>query len=114
MSAPVLVRGGGSTPLPAGATAIVCDYHGASLNVIVEVISNIDPSHIADWSAKFPVPYKSASGVGDQARTFLQTLNGGKDNEGVVATKGRTLVDIVATATPASLGQVEALTASLL
>ncbi len=114
VSAPVQIRGKASVPLPAGATGLACDYRGSSLNVLVEIVSGIDPSHIADWSAKFPVPYKSASGVGDQARTFLQALNGGKDNEGVVATKGTTLVDIVATATPATLSQVEALAASLL
>ena len=39
---------------------------------------------------------------------------GGKFNEGVVATKGKTLVAITATATPASLAQVEALVSQLL
>ena len=57
---------------------------------------------------------KSVSGVGDQATSFFQSLGGGKDNEGVVATKGSTLVSIGATATPASLSQVEALVNSLL
>jgi hypothetical protein len=55
------------------------------------------------------VTYTSVSGVGDQARSFSQSLGGGKDNEGVVATKGSSLVDITATATPASLAQIEAL-----
>jgi hypothetical protein len=60
------------------------------------------------------VPYASVSGIGDQARSFSQPLNAGKDNGGVVATKGSTLVDIVATGTPASLAQVEALVDQLL
>jgi hypothetical protein len=54
------------------------------------------------------------SGVGDQARSFQQALNGGRDNEGLVATKGSTLVDITATATPATLAQLEALVSQLL
>ena len=45
---------------------------------------------------------------------FSQSLGGGKDNEGVVASKGSTLVSIDATATPASLGQVQSLVSSLL
>lgn len=105
---------GGGTQLPNGASALVCDYHGPSDNVIIEVISNISPSYISVFSVHFPVPYKSVSGVGDQARSFLETLGGGTDNEGVVATKGSTLVSIDATATPASLNQVEALVSSLL
>lgn len=48
------------------------------------------------------------------ARTFLQSLNCGQDNEGVVATKSSDLVAITATATPASLAQVEALVSQLL
>jgi hypothetical protein len=86
---------------------------GQVLNVIIEVITNIDPSNIASFSDRFPVAYASVSGVGDQARSFVVSLGGGKTNEGVVATKGRTLVDITATATPASLAQIEALITQL-
>jgi hypothetical protein len=111
---PVGVVGGGGTQLPAGATGVACEYAGQGLNVIIELISNINPSSISLFSDKFPVPYKSVSGVGDQARSFSQSLNAGKDNEGVVATKGSTLVAITATATPASLAQVEALVSQLL
>lgn len=114
LSKPTGVAGGGGTSLPAGATAVVCDYSGKALNVIIELIANIDPSNIALFSSKFPVPYASVSGVGDQARSFSQPLSAGKDNEGVVATKGSTLVSIVATATPASLAQIEALINQLL
>jgi hypothetical protein len=103
------VAGAGGTPFPAGATGVACEYPGIGLNVIIELISNINPSSIDQFSSKFPVPYASVSGVGDQARSFLQPLNGGKDNEGLVATKGSKLVSIAATATPASLAQVEAL-----
>ena len=111
---PVGVAGGDGTQLPAGAKGLACEYSGAGLNVIIEVISNIDPSSITLFSGKFPVAYVSVSGVGDQARSFSQPLNGGKDNEGVVATKGSTLVSITATATPASLAQIEALVSQLL
>ncbi len=111
---PVSVPGGGGTPLPAGATGVACEYHGATLNVIIELIANIDPSAISSFSARFPVAFTTVSGVGDQARSFRQALNAGKNNEGVVATKGRALVDVTATATPASLAQVEALVAQLL
>ena len=111
---PTLVPGGGGASLPAGATGIACDYHASSANVIIELISNIDPSSIGLFSSRFPVAYKSVSGLGDQARSFSQPLNGGKDNEGVVATKGSSLVSIVATATPATLKQVEALVGKLL
>jgi hypothetical protein len=111
---PVIVPGGGGTPLPAGATGVACEYAGKGLNVLIELISNIDPSYIAQFSSHYPVPYVSVSGVGDQARAFSQPLNSGKDNEGVVATKGSNLVSIVATATPASLAQVETLVAQLL
>lgn len=114
VSAPVGVTGGEGTQLPAGATAVACDYHGTALNVIIELLTNVDPATISQFSAKFPVPYASVSGVGDQARSFSQSLGGGKDNEGVVATKGSNLVAITATATPASLAQVEALVTSLL
>jgi hypothetical protein len=61
-----------------------------------------------------PVPYASVSGVGDQARSFSQPLGGGTDNEGVAATKGSTLVGVIATATPATLTQIEALINRLL
>jgi hypothetical protein len=111
---PISVKGGGGTSLPAGATGVACEYAGKGLNVIIELISNINPSYISQFSSKFPVPYKSVSGVGDQARSFLAPLNGGKDNEGVVATKGSNLVDITATDTPASLAQLEALVNQLL
>ncbi len=93
---------------------MVCEYPGKSLNVIIELIANIDPSYIAQFSDRFPVAYKNVSGVGDQARSFAVSLGGGKDNEGVVATKGRSLVSITATATPASLAQIEALVSQLL
>ena len=103
---PVGVAGGGGTQLPVGAKGLACDYSGTGLNVIIEVISNIDPTSITLFSGKFPVAYASVSGVGDQARSFSQQLNGGKDNEGVVATKGSTIVSIIATGTPASLSQI--------
>jgi hypothetical protein len=112
--APVGVTAGGTTTLPAGSKIIVCNYHAAALNVIIEIITNTDPTIISKFSDKFPVPYKSVSGVGDQARSFLAQLGGGKDNEGVVATQGSTLVDITATSTPATLAQVEALVTQLL
>ena len=114
VSNPIGVPGGGGTKLPAGATGLACDYRGTGLNVIIELIRNIDPTSIAQFSSKFPVAYQTVSGVGDQARSFLQTLGAGKDNEGVVATKGTNLVDITATATPASLAQLEALVSQLL
>jgi hypothetical protein len=105
---------GGTTSLPAGTKAVVCDYTGSSLNVIIEILSNVSPSLMSQFSAKFPVPAVSVSGVGDQALSFSQSLSGGKDNEGVVAVKGSTLVDITATGTPASLSQLEALVSQLL
>ncbi len=114
LPAPIGVAGGGGTKLPAGSVGIVCEYLGAAANVIIEVITNTDASLISKFSDKFPVPYASVSGVGDQARSFLQQLGGGKDNEGVVATKGSTIVNITATATPATLAQVEALVTQLL
>jgi hypothetical protein len=52
--------------------------------------------------------------VGDEARSFSQALGGGKENEGVVAVKGSRSDAIVATDTPASLAQVEALINQLL
>jgi hypothetical protein len=114
LSKPVSVTVGGANPLPAGAKGVSCDYAGTALNVLIELITNISPSYIDNFSSKYPVPYVSVSGVGDQARSFFQTLGGGKDNEGVVATKGQTLVAITATATPASLAQIEALINQLL
>ncbi len=111
---PVSVKGGGGTQLPAGASGVACEYAGTGLNVIIELITNIDPSSISLFSSKFPVPYTSVSGVGDQARSFFAPLSGGKNNEGLVATKGSKLVDITATATPASLAQIEALVKQLL
>ena len=114
LPAPTVIHGGGGTPLPAGATGVACEYRGQSLNVIIELIRNISPSYIAKFSTKFPATFTSVSGVGDHARSFSVSLGGGKDNEGVVATKGSTLVDIVATATPASLSQLESLVSHLL
>lgn len=113
VNAPVVIPGGG-TSLPAGATGVSCDYGGPSLNVLVQILANVTPATITQFSDKFPVAYTSVPGVGDQARSFRQALNGGKDNEGVVATKGSALVNIVATDTPASLSQIEALVSLLL
>ena len=104
----------GASSLPAGATGIVCDYHGSSDNVIIEVLTNINPSYISKFTAHFVGTVAKVSGVGDQATSFYQSLGSGKDNEGVVATKGQTLVSIGATYTPATLSQVEALVNSLL
>lgn len=112
--APVGVKPTGVSPFPPGATVEVCDYHAQTFNVIIEVLRNITASDISKFSSQYPVAYKSVSGVGDQARSFSVSIGGGRDNEGVVATKGSTLVAIVATATPASLGQVEALVNQLL
>jgi hypothetical protein len=106
--------GGGGTQLPAGATGIACDYRGQTLNVIIELIRNIKPSYITQFSSKFPVAFTSVSGLGNQARAFSAPLAGGKDNEGVTATQGSTLVSIVATDTPASLSQIESLVRQLL
>jgi hypothetical protein len=100
--------------LPAGATGIVCEYNAVAENVIIEVIVNIPSSYISAYSSHFPTGFTPVSGVGDQARSFHQVLTGGKDNEGVVATKGTTLVVVDATATPATLSQIEALVNSLL
>ncbi|MFI5091339.1 MAG: hypothetical protein ACHP7P_14925, partial [Terriglobales bacterium] len=111
---PVGVPVTGATTLPAGVTAVVCDYHAATYNVIIERLTNISPSYITQFSTNFPVPFTTVSGVGDQARAFSAPIGGGKDNEGVVATKGTTLVAIIATATPASLAQLEALVNQLL
>lgn len=114
LPAPIGIASGGGMKLPAGATGMACEYHGATSNVIIELISNTDPSSISLFSSQYPVPFKNVPGVGDQARSFSQPLGGGKDNEGVVATKGTTLVAISATGTPASLAQVEALVSQLL
>jgi hypothetical protein len=81
---------------------------------LITVLQNIPASFISQFSAHFPVAFQSVSGVGDQARSFSQSLGGGKDCEGVVATKGTTLVGIIATDTPASLSQLEALVSQFL
>ena len=104
----------GGTALPSGAKGVACEYRGQSFNVIIELIANISPSYIAQFSTRFPVAFTNVSGVGDQARSFSVPLSGGKDNEGVVATKGSTLVYVIATSTPASLTQIEALVNQLL
>ena len=111
---PVGIAGGGANQLPAGATAVACEYRGATYNVIIELLANISPSYIANFTGKFPVPGTSVSGLGDQAQSFSQSLGGGKDNEGVVASRGSTMVDITATDTPATLAQIEALISTLL
>jgi hypothetical protein len=108
------VAGGGGTQLPGGATGLVCNYHTTSEKVIIVKITNISASYLSQFSANFPGGGKTVSGVGDQARSFSVALGGGKDNEGVVATKGSTIVSIGATATPASLTQIEALVNQLL
>ena len=105
---------GSSTQLPAGATGIVCEYHTTSENVLITVLENIPASTISQFSAKFPVAFKTVTGVGDEARSFDVPLGGGKDNIGLVAAKGTTVVSMVATATPATLSQMEALVNSLL
>jgi hypothetical protein len=105
---------GGGTPLPAGAKGEACEYHAQSYNVIMELITNINPSYIAQFSAHFPAAYASVPGVGDQARSFSVSFGSGKVNEGLVATKGSTLVAIVVTAAPTSLSQIEALVNQLL
>ena len=111
---PVGIAGAGTAQLPAGAKGIVCEYHASTYNVIIVIITNIDPSNVAQFSSHFPVPYTSVSGVGDQARAFSVPIGGGRINEGVVASKGRKIVSIDATATPATLAQVEALVNQLL
>lgn len=95
-------------------TGEVCDYHASTYNVIIERLTKISPSFITQFSSNFPVAFTTVAGVGDQARALSVSLGGGKDNEGVVATKGTTLVAIVATATPATLAQSEALVNQLL
>jgi hypothetical protein len=108
------VAGGGTTQLPTGATGLVCEYHAATDNVIIVKVTNISGSYISMFSAHFPGGYKTVSGLGDQARSFFQILGPGKNNEGVVASKGMTIVAIDALYTPASLSQVEALVNQLL
>jgi hypothetical protein len=108
------IKGGGSTALPAGATGIVCEYSAVAENVIVEVIQNIPSSYISAYSSKFPANFKTVSGLGDEARSFVTSLGGGKTNEGVVAAQGTTIVAVVATDTPATLSQIESLVSSLL
>jgi hypothetical protein len=108
------IAGGGSAHLPAGATGIVCEYSAAPENVIIEVIQNIPSSYISAYSSKFPTNFKTVSGLGDVARSFVDNLGTGKTNLGVVAAKGTTIVAVVATYTPATLTQVEALVSSLL
>jgi hypothetical protein len=114
LPAPVGVAGSGGTQLPAGAEAEACEYHASTYNVIIILVSGVSPAIINKFSDRFPVAYKNVPGVGDQARSFYVTLGGGKDNEGVVATKGSRLVSITATATPATLAQVAALASQLL
>ena len=108
------VAGGGSAQLPTGATGIVCEYSAPPENVILEVIQNIPSSFISAYSSKFPKNFTTVSGLGDAARSFVDDLGGGKTNEGVVAAQGTTIVAIVATATPATLSQIESLVRSLL
>jgi hypothetical protein len=108
------VVGGNTASLPPGATGIVCDYKGASNNVLITALVNIPASYISSFSQHFPVAFKPVSGVGDQARSFFEPLAGGKNNEGVVAAKGTTVIAIIATYTPATLSQLEALVNSLL
>jgi hypothetical protein len=111
---PTGVTSPGSTTLPAGATDINCDYHGTADNVIISILTGIPASYISQFSNQFPVKYQPVSGVGDEARSFVQALGGGKNNEGLVAAKGSTVVAIVATYTPATLSQIESLVNSLL
>ena len=104
----------GNSPLPPGATDINCDYHTTSENVIISILTGIPSSYISKFSAEFPVAFTPVSGVGDVARSFSQALGSGENNEGLVAVKGSTVVALVATATPATLSQIEALVNSLL
>jgi hypothetical protein len=106
------VSGGGQ--LPGGATGIVCNYHAAVYNVLIEVLNNAGASFIPGFTSHFLGTVKSVSGVGDSATSFYEPLGAGHDNEGVVAAKGTTLVDVTATYTPATLSQIEALVNSLL
>jgi hypothetical protein len=108
------VVGASLAQLPAGATGILCDYKAASDNVLITEFLNVPASDISKFSDKFPVTFKPVSGVGDEARSFFQSLGAGRNNQGVVAAKGTTVVSIVATYTPATLSQLEALVNSLL
>jgi hypothetical protein len=108
------VVGGNTATLPAGATGIICDYHGASDNVLITALANIPASYISQFSNHFPVAFKPVSGVGDVARSFFEPLGAGRNNEGLVAAKGTNVIAIVATYTPATLSQLEALVNSLL
>jgi hypothetical protein len=110
----VVVPNTGATQFPSGATGISCEYRATTDNVIITVLQNIPASYISKFSDKFPVTFKPVSGVGDEARTFFQSLGAGRNNQGVVAAKGTTVVAIVATYTPATLSQLEALVNSLL
>jgi hypothetical protein len=110
----VVIPNTGTSQLPSGATGISCDYHAASYNVIITVLQNVSASDISQFSQHFPVAFKPVSGVGDEARSFFESLGAGRNNEGLVAAKGSTVVAIVATYTPATLSQLEALVNSLL
>lgn len=110
----VVIPNTGTSQLPSGATGISCDYHTTTDNVIITVLQNVSASDISQFSQHFPVAFTPVSGVGDQARSFSVSLGGGKTNEGLVAAKGSTVVAIVATYTPATLSQLEALVNSLL
>jgi hypothetical protein len=104
----------GTGQFPSGATGFTCEYKGTTDNVIITVLQNIPSSYISAFSQHFPVAFKTVSGVGDVARSFFQSLGAGRNNEGLVAAKGSTVVAIVATYTPATLSQLEALVNSLL
>jgi len=94
----------------------VCEYDAAAAgqNVIVEVIQGIPQSYISAYSSKFPANFVPVSGVGDIARSFHVSIGNGKNNEGLVAAQGTTIVAVVATGTPATLSQIEAFVSSLL
>ena len=111
---PTGVTSPGSTTLPSGATDINCEYHTTTENVIISILTGIPASYISKFSDQFPVTFTPVSGVGDEARSFTEALGGGKNNEGLVAAKGSTVVALVATATPATLSQIESLVNSLL
>jgi hypothetical protein len=110
----VVIPNTGTSQLPSGATGISCNYHTTTDNVIITVLQNVSASDISQFSQHFPVAFKPVSGVGDEARSFSVSIGGGKNNEGLVAAKGSTVVAIVATATPATLSQLESLVNSLL
>lgn len=110
----VVIPNTGTSQLPSGATGISCNYHAATYNVIITVLQNVSASDISQFSQHFPVAFKAVSGVGDVARSFFQSLGAGRNNEGLVAAKGSTVVAVVATYTPATLSQLEALVNSLL